>query len=210
MMLFWLAFTIVVFVVVVFALLLFSPVVAEVDTDSRRIEVRWSFFLTYRRPLPGVKGHGQLTIAGITITLPRRERKRAERKKEKPATEQVEARRLQQRKRTRLLWNCLLDDDIRGALMRRFRGFPADIWQAVEVRRFKCGISLSDPALSGMLWGAMTAVNWGPRVQVECNFLGRNTVQTELRLYPHRVVKALLKFFLLLPYRGIFKEWRVS
>jgi hypothetical protein len=60
-----------------------------------------------------------------------------------------------------------------------------------------------------MLWGAMAAVPWASR-GVECNFIGRNEVRTEVRLYPDRVAKAFLLFFLLMPYRAIFRQWRAS
>ena len=109
-----------------------------------------------------------------------------------------------------MLWNCLLDDDIRGALMRQFARLPRGLWDAVEVSRWHSNVSLPDPALNGMLWGALATVNWGQRVQVECNFNGQNVVRTEVRFYPHRAAKAFLLFFLRLPYRAIFQQWRAS
>jgi hypothetical protein len=206
----WIVIAVLVFAVAVFALLLFSPVVAGVDTQSRRITVHWSFLLGYAGLLPGSQGSRQLMIAGVPMPLPRRKRRKANKKKEPPVVGRIQARQQRRRKRARLLWNCLLDDDIRRALMRRFRGLPADIWEAVEVSRWHSNISLPDPALNGMLWGGLAAVDGGPGTRFESNFLGRNEVHTEVRLYPHRVVKAFLKFFMLLPYRAMYKQWRAS
>jgi hypothetical protein len=210
MILIWIVFTIFAIAVGLFALLLFSPVVAGVDTQSRRITVHWSFLLAYTRPLPGSHGSRQLAIAGIAVPLPGGKRKKAAKKKEKPRVAGLQERRQHQQKKARLLWNCLLDDDVRPALMRRFRRLPADVWQAVEVSRWHSNISLPDPALNGILWGATAALDWGRRARVKFNFLGSNEVQTEVRLYPHRVAKALLKFLFLLPYRGMYKQWRAS
>ena len=71
---------------------------------------------------------------------------------------------------------------------------PIALWDAVEVRRLHCEVSLPDPALNGMLWGALATVDAASRTWLQCNFIGRNEVRTEVRLYPHRVVKTVLLF----------------
>jgi len=206
----WIVLTLFIAVAAVLTLALFSPVVAEVDTGRGCVRIRWSPLLAYTRPLPGTAGTSRLSVAGIPISLPRRKRKTVRKEKRKPSAEAVEARRKRQRKQARLLWNCLLEDDVRSALMRQFAQLPRGLWDAVEVSRWHSNVSLPDPALNGMLWGAMAAVNRGPQSQVECNFIGRNDLRTEVRLYPHRAAKALLLFFLRLPYRAIFQQWRAS
>jgi hypothetical protein len=110
----------------------------------------------------------------------------------------------------RLFWQCLLDDDVRGALMRRFARLPQGLWKAVEVSRWHCNISIPDPALNGMLWGALAVINGSPMRKLECNFSGRNELYTGVRLFPHRAAKAFLLFFLQLPYRAVYRHWRAS
>jgi hypothetical protein len=80
----------------------------------------------------------------------------------------------------------------------------------VEVSQLHCQVSLPDPALNGMLWGGLASVDAASRAWLQCNFMGRNEVQTEVRLYPRRLVKAVLVFFLQLPYRALLKQWRAS
>jgi hypothetical protein len=191
-------------------LLLFTPVVVLIDSCRRDVKVRWSFLLSYASPLPGTKGGHRLSVAGIPVPLSTPKPKAPRKEKEEPGPDRTEARRLRRRKTRRFMWNCLLDGDIRSALMRRFRRLPTDLWDAVEINRWHSDVSLPDPALNGMLYGALAAVNVGPRTRLQCNFIGRNEVRTELRLYPHRVVKAFLLLFLQLPYRAVFKQWRAS
>ena len=206
----WIVLTLFIAAAAVLTLLLFSTVVAEVDTGRGSVRIGWSPLLAYTRPLPGTAGTSRLAVAGIPISLPRRKRQAVRKEKGKSSAEAVEARRKRQRKQARLLWNCLLEDDVRSALMRQFAQLPRRLWDAVEVIRWHSNVSLSDPALNGMLWGALAAVHWGPQSRVECNFVGRNEVRTEVRLYPHRAAKACLLFFLRLPYRAVFRQWRAS
>jgi hypothetical protein len=206
----WIVFALLAFAVAVFALLLFSPVVAEVETRSRQVRIGWSFLLAYTRPLPGSEGQPQLAIAGVSIRIPRGQRGTGKKKKAKHAAERIQARSRRRQKRARFLWECLLEPDIRTALTRRFAHLPVDLWEAVEVSRWHSNVSLPDPALNGMLWGALAAAGPGTRTSFECNFIGRNELQTEVRLYPNRVAKAFLRFFLRLPYRAIYKQWRSS
>ena len=121
----------------------------------------------------------------------------------------VEARK-HRHKTARFMRNCLLDGNIRSALMRRFRRLPIAFWGAVEVSRLHYEVSLPDPALNGMLWGGLASVDAASPAWLQCNFMGRNEVQTEVRLYPRRLVKAVLSFCLRLPYRALLKQWRAS
>ena len=195
----------------ILTLLVFTPVVVLVDSRSRDVKVRWSFLVSYVSPLPGA-GTGQeleLSVAGISVPLSRPKRKAPPKRKNKLEQGPIEARK-RRRKIGRFMWKCLLDGNIRPALARRFRRLPIALWDAVEVSRLHCEVSLPDPALNGMLWGALASVDAASRTWLQCNFMGRNEVRTEVRFYPHRLVKAVLFFFLLLPYRALIKQWRAS
>jgi len=195
----------------ILTLLVFTPVVVLVDSRSRDVKVRWSFLVSYVSPLPGA-GTGQeleLSVAGISVPLSRPKRKAPPKRKNKLEQGPIEARK-RRRKIGRFMWKCLLDGNIRHALARRFRRLPIALWDAVEVSRLHCEVSLPDPALNGMLWGALASVDAASRTWLQCNFMGRNEVRTEVRFYPHRLVKAVLFFFLLLPYRALIKQWRAS
>ena len=140
----WILCTLFIVAAAILTLLLFSAVVVEVDTGSRLVRVRWSFLLAYRQPLPGTKGERQLSIAGFSVLLPQRKRKKSRKKKKVLSAKRSQARRERQRKQVRLLWNCLLDDDIRGALMRRFARLPVGLWEAVELSHCHADISFPD------------------------------------------------------------------
>jgi hypothetical protein len=204
------------------ALLMFTPIVVLVDSCSREVvKVRWSFLLWYVR-FPGAETCQELSVAGISVPLPRRKREAPSRKEEKSGPDRPETQKLRRKgsragktsKAGRFIWNSLLDGDIRLALGRRFRRLPVDLWDAVEVRLFHCEVSLPDPAVNGMLWGALAAVDpasrTGLRANFMANFTGKNEVRTEVRIYPRRVVKAVFFFFLQLPYRRLLKQWRAS
>jgi hypothetical protein len=206
---YWAVLAIVVLVSATFTLLMFTPVVVLVDSRSRDVKVRWSFLLSYVRPFPGADIGQKLSVAGISIPLPRPKGETSAKREEKVEPSPIEARN-RRRKAGRFMWNCLLDGNIRSALVRRFRRLPIALWDAVEVSRLHCEVSLPDPALDGMLWGAVAAVDPASRTWLRSNFMGRNEVRTEVRLYPHRVVKGVLFFFLQLPYGALLKQWRAS
>ena len=194
----------------ILTLLVFTPVVVLVDSRSRDVKVRWSFLVSYVSPLPGA-GTGQeleLSVAGISV-LPRPKREAPPKRKNKLGPGPIEARK-RRRKIGRFMWKCLLDGNIRSALVRRFRRLPIALWDAVEVSRLHCEVSLPDPALNGMLWGALATVDAASRTWLQCNFMIRNEVRTEVRFYPHRLVKPVLFFLLQLPYRALLKQWRAS
>ena len=194
----------------ILTLLMFTPVVVLVDSRSREVKVRWSFLLSYVRPLPGGETGEELelSVPGISVPLPRPKRRTPPKRRNKLGPGPIEARR--RRKIGRFMWKCLLDGNIRSALGRRFRRLPIAFWDAVEVSRLHCEVSLPDPALNGMLWGALAAVDAASRTGLQCNFMRRNDVRTEVRFYPHRLVKVVLFFFLQLPYRALLKQWRAS
>ena len=195
----------------ILALLMFTPVVVLVDSHSHDVKVRWSFLLSYVSPLPGAETGQELelSVAGISVLLPRRKRQAPPKRKNKLGPDPIKARK-PRRKLGRFMWNCLLDGNIRSALVRRFRRLPIALWDAVEVSRLHGELSLPDPALNGMLWGALATVDAASRTWLRCNFMGRNEVRTEVRFYPHRLVKAVLSFSLQLPYRALLKQWRAS
>ena len=58
----------------ILALLMFTPVVVLADSRSRRVEVRWSFLLSYVRSFPGAETAQKLSVAGISVPLPRPKR----------------------------------------------------------------------------------------------------------------------------------------
>jgi hypothetical protein len=202
---------ILVVVLAILTLLVFTPVVVLVDSRSREVKVRWSFLLSYVSPLPGADTGQQLelSVAGISVPLPRPKRKAPPKRKKTLRPVPIEARK-RRRKIGRFMWKCLIDGNIRSALVRRFRRLPIALWDAVEVSRFYCEVSLPDPALNGMLWGALATVDAASPTWLHCNFMGRNEVRTEVRFYPHRLVKAALFFFLQLPYQALLKQWRAS
>jgi len=194
----------------ILTLLMFTPVVMLVDSRSRDVKVRWSFLLSCVSPLPGAETGQELelSVAGISVPLPRPKPKAPPKRKNKLGPGPIGRRR--RRKIGRFMWNCLLDGNIRSRLVRRFRRLPIALWYAVEVSRLHCKVSLPDPALNGMLWGALATVDAASRTGLQCNFMKRNEVLTEVRLYPHRLVKPLLFFFLQLPYRALLKQWPAS
>jgi hypothetical protein len=195
----------------ILTLMMFTPVVVLVDSRSRAVKVRWSFLLSYVSPLPGAETGQELelSVAGITVLLPRAKREVPPKSKNKLGSGPIEARK-RRHKVGRFIWNCLLDGNIRSRLVRRFRRLPIALWDAVEVSRLHCEVSLPDPALNGMLWGALATVDAASRIWLRCNFVGRNEVRTEVRFYPHRLVAAVFFFFLHVPYRALLKQWRAS
>jgi len=202
---------ILVVVLAILTLLMFTPVVVLVDSRSRDVRVRWSFLLSYVSPLPGAETGQELelSVAGISLPLPRPKRKAPPKRKKKLRPGLIEARK-RRRKIGRFMWKCLLDGNIRSALARHFRRLPTALSDAVEVSRLHGELSLPDPALNGMLWGALATVDAASRTWLQCNFMRRNEVRTEVRFYPHRLAKAALFFFLQLPYRALLNQWRAS
>src|SRR5215469_14399902 len=161
-------------VLAILTLLVFTPVVVLVDSRRRDVKVRWSFLLSYVSPLPGADTGQQLelSVAGISVPLSRPKPKAPAKRKNTLGQGPIEARK-RRRKVGRFMWKCLLDGNIRSALVRRFRRLPIALWDAVEVSRLQCEVSLPDPALNGMLWGALATVDAASPTWLHCNFMGR-------------------------------------
>ena len=196
----------IVFCVVVFlqAIVVFSPVVIGVDSRQRQLRIRWLLALEFQMPLPWTEGRRFFTAFGKPFAI-RRERPRAGGgvKKEKPA----EARG-KRRATRRFLVRCLGDSGIRRALARQVSMLLRRIFRSADLSGSASDVSLPDPALNGMLAGALAAWNSGPLQGVRVNFAGENNLLLELRFYPYRVIKAFLFFLPGLPYRAVFKQWR--
>ncbi|MEJ2007976.1 MAG: hypothetical protein P8Z30_07440 [Acidobacteriota bacterium] len=199
-------------IVFLLAIVLFSPVVIAVDSRSRQLRIRWLSVLEFQMPLPGTVGQKRFTI--FRKTVPIRERNPAAEaagvKKEKPAKAATAAPKLRKKRRKRgeFLMRCLGDSAIRGTLARQLWKLLKRVCGSVAFSGSASDISLPDPALNGMLAGALAASEWAQRSGVRVNFLGENNLFLEVRFLPHRVFKAVLLFMSALPYRAMFREWR--
>ena len=131
---YWIVLAVLVLVSATLTLLMFTPVVVSVDSRSRRARVRWSFLLSYVRSFPGAETAQKLSVAGISVPLPRPKREAPPKTKEKLGPGRIEASK-RRRKAGRFIRNCLLEGNIRSALMRHFRRLPSALWGAVEVSR---------------------------------------------------------------------------
>ncbi len=200
-------------VVLLFAAVVFSPVVIAVDSRNRQVRIRWLLALEFQMPLPGASG--QKSVAIFRKPFPIREQQAAAgsggAKKEKPAKPASAVRKARTKRRTagRFLARCLGDSDIRRALARQLSLLLSRIFRSANLTHSDVDISLPDPALNGILAGALAASNRGAGSGVQVNFMGENSLFLELRLYPHRVFKAFLLFLPGLPYRAVVRQWRV-
>ena len=199
-------------VVFLLAAVVFSPVVIAVDSRNRQVRIRWLLALEFQMPLPGAAGRKYVSI--FRKPFPIREQPAAAEtagaKKEKPAKPASAVRKSRTKRRTtgRFLARCLRDSNIRRALARQLSLLLRRIFRSASLTRSDVDISLPDPALNGMLAGALAASNPGCRPGTRVNFMGENSLFLELRLYPHRVFKAFLFFLPGLPYRAVFRQWR--
>lgn len=184
----------------------FSPVVVTVDSRHGQLRVRWLGFLEYLRPLPGTSGKARLFVLRKSVALrARRAGKEAPEEPAKPATPKP---RKKGRKRGQFFMRCLGDSAIRRTLAEQLWKLIKRVGSSVTLSRSASDVSLPDPALNGMLAGALAASEWGRRSGVRVNFAGENSLFLELRFHPHRVFKALLSFVSGLPYRAMFRKWR--
>lgn len=195
-------------VVFLLAIVVFSPVVIEVDSRKRQLRIRWLLALEFQMPLPGTTGRKYLAV--FHKPFPVRERQPGAAKKEKPAgaADAVQKAGSRRRATVQFFARCLGDSGIRGALARKLSLLLRRIFRSADLKGPACDVSLPDPALNGMLAGALAASNYGRRQRMRVNFEGENNLLLELRLHPHRVFKAVLFFLPGLPYRALFRQWR--
>lgn len=196
-------------VVFLLAIVVFSPVVIAVDSRQRQVRIRWLLALEFQMPLPGTAGRKYFAI--FHKPFPIREKQPAARvKKEKPAKTAAAVQKARRRRRTtgRFFVRCLGDSSIRRTMARQLSRLLRRIFRSVDLSGSASDVSLPDPALNGMLAGALAASNRGPLHGVRVNFRGENNLLLELRFHPHRVFKAFLFFLPGLPYRAVFKQWR--
>lgn len=192
--------------VVVFLLgvVIFSPVVVTVDSRDRLLRIRWLSILEYLRPLPGTSGETRLFVFRRQLTQPARkpEARKAEIKTPK--------RRRRGKQRGKFLMRCLGNSDIRHKVAQQLWKLLKRACSSVSLTRQAGSVSLPDPALNGMLVGALAASGWGERSGVQVDFRGKNSLFLELHFHPHRIFKAFLFFISGLPYRAMFRQWRAA
>lgn len=199
-------------VVFLLAIVMFSPVVIAVDSRQRRLSVRWLLALEFQMPLPGAPGRKHFAVFHKPFPVRRRQpaADAAGAKKEEPAKAAAQGQKARSRRRAigRFFVRCLGDSDIRRALARQLSMLLRRIFRSVNLARSDADVSMPDPALNGMLAGALAASNPGPLQGLRVNFRGENSLFLELYVHPHRVFKAFLFFLPGLPYRAVFKQWR--
>ena len=178
---------------------MFTPVVFIVDSARGQMSVRWLVALEYRRPLPGTEGGTRLEFAGKRIRLGARKGKARRERAARPREGRGAP--------TRFFSRCLRDSTIRRAVFRQLAALGKGILGSADITRWRASVSLPDPATTGMLFG-LGQTGWGRGLGVEANFTGENSVFLEIRLWPHRILKAVLYFVMGLPYRAMFREWR--
>jgi hypothetical protein len=193
---------------------LFSPVVVTVDSGNGQVRVRWLTMLEFLSPLPGTAGEARLSVAGRPFRVPLRKKgsKIAAGRTEVSAPRRAPVRKTTRTRRPlgRFFWRCLSDPAIRRALARQLARLWRQLLRSAALTGWRTSVSLPDPAMNGMLAGALAQYGWGRRLGILVNFSGQNSAVLELRLRPHRVAKAFLFFLSGLPYRAMVREWRAS
>lgn len=187
----------------IIALALFSPVVLSVNSETGQVRVRWFAALEYRRPLPWAKGETAFSMVGKRVAL---SQSRAARE---PERETVARKPRKNRARiARFLRRCLGDPTIRSSVARRFAKLARGIWRSVSLTRREVSVSLPDPAWNGMLAGWLAQSDADSAFRID--FTGENSAYFEARMYPYRIVGALLAFVFGLPYPALVRAWRAS
>ena len=184
-----------------------SPLVMTVNTSGGVIEVRWTALLRGLWPLRKEGGGARLYVAGIPIPLPPLARKH--RKKEVPEKKARSAVSPVSRL-LRFLRFCAADARLRKAIVVPGGKLARGTVQSFELSRWHAELSFADPAANGMLAGWLAATRGAVRLPVGVNFLGRNWLELEVRLYPYRLVLAGSAFLLRLPHRAILRHWVAS
>lgn len=186
------------------AIFAFSPVVLTLDSCNRQVQVRWLAMLEYWRPLPGTSGESCVYFFRKPMRL------WAQRPAKEPRKRAAQG---QWRRRRQSAWGkfflqCLGDSAVRSSLAQQLWKLGKGVSRSVVLARASSEISLPDPALNGMLAGAIAQSSWSRRSGIRVNFRGENSLFLEVRIHPHRAFKALLCFLLALPYRAMFRQWR--
>jgi hypothetical protein len=185
-------------------LALFTPIVCVVDTEVGEMRVRWLAAVEYLRPLPGHKGRARLRIGGKEVWLAGRKAK----KKRKRAKEREKKR--GGGKAGRAFSRCMRDGAIRKRVFGQVKELGRGVLRSAAVTEWRTQVSLPDPAANGMLYGGLAAFRWAGRRDVGVNFTGENSGYVEIRVRPHRIVKAVVIFAGGLPYRAVYREWRAA
>lgn len=181
-----------------------TPIVLVVDSAKGWMRVRWMLALEYRRPLPGTAGEARFSIFGAPVRIPARKPKTMAPTVRAP----LPRRRSERRPLGRFFWRCLRNSAIRRALANQSLRLGKALLRSAVLTRWRASVSMPDPASSGMLVGGLAASGWSRKSRIQVNFQGENNLYFEIRLYPHRLVKAGLSFLACLPYRALFREWR--
>jgi hypothetical protein len=189
---------------VLIAAALFTPVVLTIDSENGRASLRWFAVLEYRRPMPWADGQAGWSIAGKPVRMgagkPKKKRKEKEAER-KPRKNRAKA--------VRFLRRCLGEPAIRRVLSTRLRELGKGVLRSIALTGQRIRLSLPDPAWNGMLIG-WQAWRGSRSSAVRFDFSGENSVFLEVRLYPYRIVRALLLFSFGLPYRALWREWRAA
>ena len=198
-------------IVFILAIVVFSPVVIAFDSRARSLRLRWLFALEFHVPLPGSQKPKALYIFRKPVAL--RERPPAagpESILAKAPARAAEAPALPKKRKqhSQFLMRCLGNAAIRHALARQLSKLLKRVSGSIHLTRISSHLSLPDPALNGMLAGALASSAWARRLGLRVNFSGENSLFIELRFYPHRVLKGFLFFLPGLPYRAMFRQWR--
>ena len=167
--------------VAMIAVLVFSPVVITVDSRQRHLRVRWLKFLEFQRPLFGGVGPSGFYVFRRPVRFAAREATAEPRPEEVPQKRRLPA---------RFFMRCLGNSSIRRKLAQQISRLFERVFRSVELARSKRKVSLPGPALHGMLAGALASVP--RRLGLRVNF--ENSLLLELRLHPHRILKAILLF----------------
>lgn len=190
------------------AIVMFSPVVIAVDSRQQKMCVRWLRALEFHMPLPGTPGRKYFAIFHKPLLVHRRHPFAEAAGVEVEKLAKAPKPRRKRRAIGRFFMNCLADSSIRRALTRQISMMLKRIFRSVNLVRSDAAVSLPDPALNGMLAGALAASNSERLQRIRVNFAGENNLLLELRIHPHRVFRAFLFFLPGLPYRAVFKQWR--
>jgi hypothetical protein len=190
------------------AIALYSPVLIAVDSRHRRVRIRWAVVLEFEMPLPRTAGQKFFTAFGKPYPIREQQSTAKATRVEKEKAAKTPKPPRKRRAMGRFFVRCLADPSIRRALARHLSTLLRRILRSANLARSDADISTPDPALNGILAGALAASKRGIRPGIRVNFTGENTLFLELRFHPHRVFKAFLFALPGLPYRAMFRQWR--